>query len=92
MGKAKQATVKENSTIVKEKSTMGKGEIAAICRNHGVEITRALTHMAGSVDFMTKGSVLDGDQSAYVNVLSHSMDFCRDKIDEIKAALGQWPT
>ena len=92
MAKEKHTIVKEKSTIVKEKSIMGKGEIAAICRNHGVEITRTLTHMAGSVDFMTKGSVLDGDQSAYVKVLSHSMDFCRDKIDEIKAALGQWST
>lgn len=92
MGKVRDAIGKNKGAIGKEKGTMGKGEIAAVCRNHAVEISRTLTHMAGSVDFMTKGSILDGDQSAYIKVLNHSMDFCRTEIDEIKAALDQWPT
>lgn len=71
---------------------MEKDAIVAICRNHATELNAALNYTLGSIDAMTKGFIPDASQPAYIDGLKHSMDYCKGKIDDIKAALGQWPT
>lgn len=70
---------------------MEKDAIVAICRNHASEVNEALNYMVSSTDTMTKGFIPDASQSAYIDGLKLSMDYCKGKIDEIKAALSQWP-